>query len=148
MTTHILRRWNQASFVAAFLLSPLLAKAHSFDVPMSAAPGSTHYVGVICSNDAGYDSDHLIANVRNNTLNAPLLNVQIIKGQSAAHATDTISGDNQASPSIQVRGGNGVYQLLINKAGAGALQYTLTVHCMDASGQIHTGTDGIVYQYE
>ena len=125
-----------------------MAHAHTYDIPMGAAEGITHFVGVICSTDGGYDTDHLVMNVRNNTPGAPLLNAQIVKGTAAASTTDKISGDLQPSPTVRVRGGNGVYLLLINKSGPGALSYSLTIHCMDASGQIHTGTDGVVYQYE
>lgn len=124
------------------------AWAHTYDVPMGEAPGLTHYAGFICSNDAGFDSDHLVAQIRNNTPGAPAVSVVVVKDSRAATTTDTVSGDAQASPAIQVRGGNGVYQVLVHKSGSGALNYTLTVHCMEASGQIHTGTDVMVYQFE
>lgn len=124
------------------------AWAHTYDVPMGEAPGLTHYAGFICSNDAGFDSDHLVAHIRNNTPGAPAVSVVVVKDSRAATTTDTDGGDAQAGPAIQVRGGNGVYQVLVHKSGSGALTYTLTVHCMEASGQIHTGTDVVVYQFE
>ncbi|WP_428001540.1 hypothetical protein [Acidovorax sp.] len=138
----------RSAAVLALLALPLLASAHTLDVPMGDAAGTTHHLGVICSNEGGYDSDHLVMNIRNNTPGAPLLNAQIIKGPVAVSTTDAVSGDLQPSPSVRVRGGNGVYNLLVNKTGPGALVYTLTIHCMEATGQIHTGTDGVVYQYE
>lgn len=122
--------------------------AHTYDVPMGEAAGLTHYAGFICSNDAGFDSDHLVAQVRNNTPGAPAISVVVIKDSRAATTTDAVGGDAQASPAIQVRGGNGVYQLVVHKSGPGALNYSLIVHCMEASGQIHTGTDVMVYQFE
>jgi hypothetical protein len=41
-----------------------------------------------------------------------------------------------------------MYQVLTNKTGAGAVSFTVTVHCLDASGTQHTGTDAVVYQYQ
>ena len=124
------------------------AGAHTYALGIGASEQALHYFGVICSNEGGYDTDHLLLQIRNDTPGAPLLSAQVIKGTLAQHTTDPQSGDAQASPTLRVRGGNGLYQVLVNKGGPGAAAFTIVVHCLDASGTQHTGTDAVVYQYQ
>jgi hypothetical protein len=123
------------------------AVAHTYQLALGPDAGATDYFGVICSAEGGADADHLYMQIQTNTANAPLVSVQVIKGSTATNTTDPVSGDSEASPPTINRGGNGLYQVLINKAGPGAVVYTVTVHCLDVTGTLHTGTDGVVYQY-
>lgn len=138
----------------AWLLSLLLGAAaqasfaHTYVLNIGEAASATHYFGVICSNEGGYDTDHLYVQIQTNTANAPLLSAQIIKGTVATSTTDPISGDAVASPPMRHHGGNGLYQVLVNKTGAGAAVFTITAHCLDVTGTQHTGTDAVVYQYQ
>lgn len=122
------------------------AAAHTFTLSLGDDAGATDHYGVICSTDGGYDTDHLYLRVQNTTPNSPLLSAQVRKGSLATNTTDPVSGDGEASPASKIQGGNGVYDVTVDKTGAGSVVYIITVHCMDASGTIHTGTDGIVYQ--
>jgi len=112
------------------------------------AVGATHYFGVICSTDGGYDTDHLFLQIQTQTANAPLVSTQVIKGNIATNTTDPVSGDAVASPPMRHRGGNGLYQVLVNKSGPGAVVFTVNVHCLDVTGTQHAGTDAVVYQYQ
>lgn len=122
--------------------------AHTYVLALGQSASANHYFGVICSTDGGYETDHLFMQIQTNTLDAPLVSAQIIKGNVATSTTDPISGDALYSPAMRNRGGNGLYQVLVNKAGAGSLTFTVTVHCLDATGTQHTGTDAVVYQYQ
>jgi hypothetical protein len=125
-----------------------IADAHSYVFTLGAAAGATHYFGVICSSDAGYDTDHLLVQIQTDTPGAPLVSAQVVKGNLATNTTDPVSGDAQPGPPSRTRGGNGLYQVLINKSGPGAVTFIATAHCLDVSGTQHTGTDGLVYQYQ
>lgn len=124
------------------------AGGHTYDLTLGADAAATDYFGVICSTESGADTDHLFIQTRSTTPNGPLVNALLHKGTFAAAATDPVSGDADPGPPIRVHGGNGLYHLLISKTGFGAVSYTLTAHCLDASGTQHTGTDGVVYQYQ
>ncbi len=125
-----------------------VARSHSAVIPMGSAAERTHYIGVACSTDGGTETDHLFLQVQSNTQDGPLISVQAHKGNLATNTTDPISGDSSASPPVILKGGNGLYHVLMNKSGYGAITYTLTVHCMDITGTIHMGTDFVVFQYE
>lgn len=134
---------------AALALGSLpAAQAHTYQLALGAAAGANHYFGVICSTDGGYETDHLLIQVQTLTAKAPLVSVQAVKGSAAASTTDAVSGDAAYSPPLRLRGGNGLYQVLVNKTGEGALTFNITAHCLDASGTQHTGTDALVYQYQ
>ena len=124
------------------------ASAHSYEFALADAPGSTHYFGVLCFTEGGYETDHLFLELRTRTAGGPRVSAQVIKERVATHTTDLIGGDAVFSPATRTRGGNGLYQVLINKSGPGVVVFEVNVHCLDATGTQHTGTDGVVYQYQ
>ncbi len=124
------------------------AAAHSYVFTLGEAAGATHYFGVICSTDGGYETDHLYLQLQTQTATAVLVSAQVVKGSVATNITDPVSGDAQPSPASRTVGGNGLYQVLINKTGAGIVTFAVTAHCLDLSGLQHTGTDGLAYQYQ
>jgi hypothetical protein len=125
-----------------------LASGHTYVLPLGEAAGATHYFGVICSSDGGYDTDHLLLHLETHGAGTALVSAQVVKGSAAVSTTDPVNGDARPSPTVRLRGGNGQYQVLINKTGAGALSFTVTAHCLDVSGTQHTGTDAVVYQFQ
>ncbi|WP_374353333.1 hypothetical protein [Chitinimonas sp.] len=133
--------------LAALLLSPFAA-AHTFTLSLGPAAGAVDYFGVICSNESGADTDHLQMQVRTETVGGPLVSVQVRKGEVVTNTTDPINGDAEFSQVTNTPGGNGLYGVTVTKTGAGSVVFTLTVHCLNKAGDIHTGTDGVVYQYQ
>ncbi|MBS0422880.1 MAG: hypothetical protein JSR71_00255 [Proteobacteria bacterium] len=117
--------------------------------PHGTVPAFTGYALVTCFDDGDGPTDYLVASIKDTSLPQDnlLVNVQIIKGDYAINATDPVSGDGNFSPEVRVHGGNGVYQLLVNKTNAGARSFIVTYHCMTA-GNVHTGTDILVKQFE
>ena len=109
----------------------------------------TGYALVTCFDDGNGSADHLVASVRDTSPPQAnlLVNLQIIKGNSAISTTDFVSGDTNSSPEVSVQGGNGVYLLLVNKTGAGARSFLVSYHCMTANN-VHTGTDITVQQFK
>lgn len=117
--------------------------------PNGNVAGFTGYALVTCFNDGNGDADHLTVSIKDTSSpkDKLLVNLQIIKGNHANSTTDPVSGDSNFSPAVSVRGGNGVYFLLVNKTAAGARSFLVSYHCMTAS-EVHTGTDITVQQFE
>ncbi|WP_373508828.1 hypothetical protein [Thiocapsa sp.] len=126
--------------------------AHGASAVMDSQGNDSAFTGlarVTCFNDGNGDTADLIARVRDNS--APVfglyLTVHLLKGTRAIHVTDNFPGDAQYSPFISLPGGNGVYQMMLTKTQAGARAFDLEWHCMTA-GNIHTGTDIVVDQFD
>ena len=59
------------------------------------------------------------------------------------------AGDVSASPLVYVNAGSGtVFDVLVDKSGVGAENYTLTFHCVTGptGTGLHTGTDVVTRQ--
>lgn len=143
-----MKHFVQALLLAGAALAPVPAPAHSYVFTLGEAAGATHYFGVICSTDGGPETDHLFLQLQVQTAGGPLVSAQVVKGSLATNVTDPVNGDAQPGPGSRTRGGNGLYQVLINKAGPGVVTFGVTAHCLDVSGTRHTGTDGVTYQYQ
>lgn len=76
-----------------------------------------------------------------------LISLQLYKGLQATNTTDPVSGDADFSEGVQLDGGAGVYQLLVNKTAAGAKRFDVVWHCM-TEDHVHTGTDITVRQFQ
>lgn len=148
MHTTSKRMLRRAGLGLAMMAATTAGQAHSFVFQLGQAAGATHFFGVICSAEGGNDTDHLFLELRTTTPNAPALSAQVIKGPLATNTTDPVGGDAAFSPASRTRAGNGLYHVLINKSGPGVVSFTVNAHCLDASGTQHTGTDGLVYQYQ
>ena len=70
-------------------------------------------------------------------------------GSARATATDATDADASASPLIHVDTVAGiVFDVLVDKSGAGAENYVLTIHCLTGPNGtgLHTGTDVVTRQ--
>ncbi len=141
-------------FIATVALFGLIQSSHAHDAAATMDPASnsatfTGYGFVTCFDDGNGPADKLVASVRDHSppVAGLLVNLQILKGNRAASVTDPVSGDGNGSPAISVKGGNGVYLILVNKTAPGARDFSIEYHCMTAN-DVHTGTDIGVYQFE
>ena len=140
-------------FFIAVLGIAKIGYAHDAGATMDANGNVASFTGfalVSCTNTGNIPTDHLVASIRDTSppQDNLLVNLQIIKGNRAINTTDTVSGDANFSPEVQVQGGNGSYLLLVNKTGVGARSFIVSYHCMAADGITHTDTDILVYQFE
>ncbi|MEQ1815633.1 MAG: hypothetical protein ABL861_04035 [Nitrosomonas sp.] len=111
----------------------------------------TGYALVTCFDEGAGPTDHLVASIQDTSppQDNLLVNLQIIKGNLANSTTDPVSGDGKYSPEAKVHGGEGVYQLLVNKTDEGARSFLVSYHCQtDDTPPIHTGTRIVVRQFE
>ncbi len=112
--------------------------------------GSTnvdHY-RIECFDNGNGATDHMSMRVRDgrNVSSGSILSVQTVKGRLAYNATDNgPEGDTRYSPTIEIRGGDGVYLVLVNKSRGAADDYDLEYHCTGRSGR-HTGVRTLVVQ--
>ena len=130
------------------LAGPAAADTQSGSLGSGAA--ATDSYQVICSDDGAGPPASLSVQVLDATPVAlPLVSVQVRNGIELANSTDSTDGDLTASPFIHVNVDAGVvYDVLIDKSGAGAENYVLTFHCLtgpDGTG-LHTGSDIVTRQ--
>jgi len=103
---------------------------------LAAEASSARYYQVTCSDDGSGPPLSLVTQVRDLApVAAPLLSVQIQKGNLATNGTDAVDADAGFSPPVWVNGGAGVYDVFVDKTASGAELFTLSFQCM-------TGADG------
>ena len=126
------------------------AAAHTQAGSLLSGAAATDYYQVICSDDGTGPPASLSIQVLDSApAAAPLVSVQVRNGLELATSTDPTDGDVSASPLIHVNTSVGfVYDVLVDKSGAGAENYVLSFHCTTgANGTgLHTGTDIVTRQ--
>lgn len=132
-------------FVTASLLGVFgyagCAAAHDINGALGKAAGATDYYQVECFDDGTGPTDHLIVEIKDLApVAAPMVSVQVTKGKIAKNTTDAVDGNATYSPIINIKAGNGIYYLTVDKTAANAETYNLQVHC-ETSGDQHTGTN-------
>ena len=138
------------AFVAASVLSVLgyvgSASAHDQSGDLGTGAKRADYYKVSCFNDGSGNADHLSIHIKDlPPVASPLVSVQVIKGILAKNVTDPVDGDTAFSPEMNVKGGNGAYDVIVDKTGAGVEIYALDYHCETSSGA-HTGTSIVKIQ--
>lgn len=151
MTLHHARR---AGLFLALLscLGAANVQAHSGGATMDEAGNKASFTAlarITCFDDGAGPAQFLVARVRDKSpaIAGLYVNLQLVKGTRATSVTDLTPGDAEYSEFATLSGGNGTYQLILNKTKAGAREFDLEWHCLTA-GNDHTGTDIIVDQFE
>ena len=113
--------------------------------PGSNNASATDLAAVTC----GSGTHHLTARVRDNSGPASglLLSLHLYKGTQMTTITDTVSGDANYSPYINLNGGAGVYYMSATKTNAGVRVFDVEWHCQSSDDQ-HTDTDLGVLQFQ
>ena len=133
---------KQGLVVLALLVLPSLVWAHSvLNQPIGATVGATDYYQVKCSNNGTGNTERLEIQIKDNTAGASILSAQVQKGLFAANTTDPVGNDDfgNSSPLVSVAGGNGIYDVTVNKTTAAARSYDLSYHCKTKTNA-HAGT--------
>jgi hypothetical protein len=122
------------------------ASAHTQTGALGAAATATDYYQVTCTDDGNGVPASLFVQVEDTApAAAPRVSAQVQKGSKVANTTDPLDADGSASPAIALEGGAGAYEVLVDKTSAGSETYSLTFHCLTATG-IHTGSDILTRQ--
>jgi hypothetical protein len=115
---------------------------------LAAAASAANYYQVTCFDDGRGAPASLAVAVRDLApVAAPLLSVQIqrqigLSYFAATNATDPTDGDAAFSPQVAVNAGAGVYDVFVDKTGAGEESFTLRFQCSIGAdgGGAPTGT--------
>ncbi|MBK7950239.1 MAG: hypothetical protein IPK00_16195 [Deltaproteobacteria bacterium] len=136
--------------VIGLLASAVPVEAHTQTGALGNGAEATDYYQVFCSDDGTGAPGSLSVQISDQApAAAPLVSVQVRNGPDLATSTDPTDADGAASPLIHVnvRAGS-VFDVLVDKTGAGSENYVLTFHCVtgpDGTG-LHTGTDIVTRQ--
>lgn len=130
-----------AAFFVIVTGCPIVVSAHDQGGSLGTDSSATDYYQVSCFDDGSGIADQLFFEVRGESKSvASPVSAQIIKGDLSMSTTDNVDGDQTYSPGIAVVGGSGTYFVIVDKSGAGKVNYTFEYHCQTSTG-VHTGTD-------
>jgi hypothetical protein len=115
------------------------AKADIQDQALGSGPSVVDRYKVTCSTANDRATAGLVFQVKNNTASSPPLSAQVYKKSAAANTTDAAGGDAVFSPMSYLAQGDGAYFIAVDKAGTGAVNYTLYYQCVTGQG-VTTGT--------
>ncbi|MCK5354700.1 MAG: hypothetical protein KAJ63_06245 [Methyloprofundus sp.] len=126
--------------------------AHSAGATLGAdgkKASATALAAITCFDDGNGRPEGLFTQIKDMSDPVPglLINIQLYKGLQAVSITDTVSGDADYSEGIQLNGGPGVYQMIVNKTDVGPKRFDVIWHCM-TEDHTHTGTDITVRQFQ
>lgn len=117
-----------------------IAAASSLNGNLGYAATSTDYYRITCSKNANGDTDNLkLSLVDTAPVAAPMVSAQVVRGILAKNTTDAVDGNTAPSPIVIVKGGNGVYEVRVNKTAKGVESYKLNYWCLNSAGKA-TGT--------
>jgi len=138
-------RQQPTAFKSALLATSLLAVVTLYGNQATAASlnnqlkndsSATDFFRVTCSkNDNGETSRLKVAVLDKSPDNNAMVSIQAIKGILGKNITDTNRKDTKPSPNIFLTGGNGVYEVRVNKTGAGIKKYNLDYRCLTSNGK-------------
>jgi len=143
-------------FKTALLLACSAFSAVSFGHSAGATLGAdgtnasaTALAAITCFDDGNGEPEGLFTQIKDLSEPVPglLINIQLYKGIQAISITDIVSGDADYSEGIQLNGGPGVYQMIVNKTDVGPKRFDIIWHCMTAD-HVHTGTDITLRQFQ
>jgi len=106
---------------------------------IGAGAGKVDYFQVTCFNDGSGNAARLDIQEHVDTAGPAILSLQVHKGLIAINTTDPVGGDPAYSPLKSVYGGNGVYNVLVDKNSYDPRQYDIRFHCITSDNK-HTGT--------
>ncbi|MCQ8183435.1 hypothetical protein NP603_20150 [Methylomonas sp. SURF-1] len=110
-------------------------------------PGATDFYEITCANDAatGTPTNRLFFKIRDVTPGGNLVGMTVVKGVgvptngAATTTVDNSGNDSGYSADAEIKGGNGVYNVLVWHTGVASNEsYTFQYHC--DNGSVHTAT--------
>jgi hypothetical protein len=115
--------------------------------PGSSNASATDLAAITCFDDGNGTPHRLTGQIKDMSGPGPLLSFHIYKGLQMTTSTDTVPGDSNYSPLVNLNGGPGKYYISATKTSKGAKHFDVIWHC-ETSGGVHTGTEIEVYQIQ
>lgn len=117
-----------------------LVAAKSLKGVLGASRSATDVYRITCAKNTNGDTAKLkVALLDLAPVATPMISVQVIKGILAKNTTDAVDGDTTSSPNAIISGGNGSYDVRVNKTSNGGENYQLNYTCLNSKGKV-TGT--------
>jgi hypothetical protein len=140
--------WLALAALLAALAPVRSASAHGLNQALGADPAATDLFQITCFDNGSGAAQSLVVQVRDNAPAAPQVSVQAQRAGQLVNSTDTTNADAAYSPAVAANGGNGAYDVLVDKTGSGTKSYSLNFHCYTGPGGtgVHTGTSHTVVQ--
>ncbi|ASF46176.1 hypothetical protein [Methylovulum psychrotolerans] len=135
MRNKIEKTFFNTLLLCAFFAQTNLTMAASLNGALGNASSATDYYRITCGTNSFGDTYKLnvaLADVA--PVAAPIISIQVIKGALGKNTYDTNDGDTVYSSAAIVQGGNGIYQVIIDKTSAGVENYTLKYNCQNSAG--------------
>lgn len=131
----VLKTFSLAAIVFSSTVN--IATANSLNGSLGDSPAATDFYRITCSKNANGDTDNLkVSLVDLAPVLAPMVSAQVIRGILAKNTTDAVDGDAVTSPAAIVKGGNGVYEVRVNKTAKGIESYKLNYWCFNSKGKV------------
>ncbi len=154
MTDIKLRTVPLVAIALALLMFCQIRASHAHDIagPIdpNGVPSFTVVAAVTCFDDGNGPADYMMARIKdlpsNPAVPGMFVNMTMLKANAALSITDIIPADDAPSQWIALRGGNGVYSLIVSKTLPGMREISVEYHCMTAFN-VHTGTDIVLTYY-
>lgn len=135
----LLKKMITASLLGVLMYAGVAA-ADSLNGSLGADFSVTDFYRVTCATNTNGATDNLkVTLIDLAPIADPMISVQVVKGILAKNTTDAVDGNAAYSPAAIVKGGNGIYDVRVNKTGAGAEIYALKYACLNSAGK-NTGT--------
>ena len=132
---------QKKAVVSTLLLTMLLlhtdfTSAVSLNGSLGVSSAATDFYRVSCATNTNGVTDNLkVSLIDLAPVASPMISVQVTKGTLAKNTTDTVDGNTTYSSAIVIPGGNGMYDMRINKTAAGAELYRLNYTCLNSAGK-------------
>lgn len=134
MNKHTVKRWS-AGLLPVVMMTTGMACADTLKAALGESSAATDFYRVTCSaNTAGATERLSVSLIDLAPVAGPMVSAQVVKGPLGKNTTDAVDGDDKASPQIAVKGGNGVYDVRVNKTAQGAELYRLDYRCLSSAG--------------
>ncbi len=125
-----------SALLLIMLLDTGLTSAASLNGSLGVSSAATDFYRVTCgSNTNGVTNNLRVSVIDLAPVASPMISVQAIKGTLAKNTTDTVDGNTTYSSAIVIPGGNGTYDMRINKTAVGAELYRLNYTCLNSAGK-------------
>lgn len=126
----------------ACLVGPLLGIVVAAPVEASSLTGSlgsdassAALLSVDCSNSGSGPPASLTIQVSNRApVSGAVVSAQIRRANAATNTTDPVDDDGLPSPAVFVNGGEGVYDVFVDKSTAGSESFELVAQCWTGAG--------------
>lgn len=107
--------------------------AHDERVVLNTDASEVKQFFISCKSEGDILQDTLyIQLTSSSSTTSPLVSAQIAKGNFATTITDLVNNDGKSSRTAEIKQGDGMYRITVNKNGIGVTDAALEIHCLSS----------------